>query len=93
MNCPDDVRGAVCEILRTALLRIRNLDNARASIEADHVHNLPRLLDDYRPDLLDFYLDVERDAFVRRSTTDDTEPFSAAWERLEGFARTVVASP
>lgn len=92
MNCPSEVRSAVCSILQTALLRIRNANPRRASIEADHVHNLPRLLDVYDPALLDFYLTAERDSFVRKTSADELESFRADWASLERFLETSASS-
>jgi hypothetical protein len=71
MKCPDAIAEIILEILRTGLLNIRYQAASgmpeRCVIEADHIHNLPTLLSRYSPDLLRFYLEVEREAFERCS--------------------------
>lgn len=86
MHCPPEIAQVVQEILRIGILRIRSYgshhDAVRCAIEADHLHNLPALLADYRPELLDFYLQVERVDFARRSSADDIECFQQLWSSL-----------
>jgi hypothetical protein len=73
----------VCEILRTGLLRIRALrDPERCALEADHLHNLPGLLANYEPELLEYYWRVERLVFVERSTPEDIQGFEPLWKAL-----------
>ena len=83
MQCPPEIAGIVCAILRMGLLRIRVLDDvARCRLEADHLHNLPGLLTDYRPELLDYYWTVERVCFTERSTPEEIEGFAPLWDAL-----------
>jgi hypothetical protein len=83
MQCPPEIAEIVCEILRTGLLRIRVLRDAdRAALEADHLHNLPSLLVNYRPELLDHYWRVERPCFVERCTPEDVQGFAPLWQAL-----------
>lgn len=67
---PSEVATAVSELLRVGLLRVRRAasagDATLCGIEADHLHNLPTLLHNYSSELLDFYLTVERDAFLQQ---------------------------
>jgi hypothetical protein len=83
MQCPPEIAEIVCEILQTGLLRIRALgDAARCALEADHLHNLPGLLANYKPELLDYYWQVERVGFVERSTPEDIQGFEPLWKAL-----------
>lgn len=86
MRCPPEIADVVLEILRIAILRIREAawsGNAqRCAIEADHVHNLPPLLGNYSADLLKFYWDVERVSFLAQSSTADVADFRSLWDRL-----------
>jgi hypothetical protein len=83
MRCPPEIAEIVCEILRTGLLRIRFLANAsRSVVEADHLHNLPGLLADYKPELLDYYWEVERPRFIEHSTPEDVRSFEPLWNAL-----------
>jgi hypothetical protein len=86
MQCPSEIAVIIHEILRIGILRIRscgwNKEPARCAIEADHLHNLPALLSDYRLELLEYYLQVERVSFVNQSSTDDVANFQPLWNSL-----------
>jgi hypothetical protein len=83
MQCPPEIAEIMCAILRTGLLRIRALGDAdRCALEADHLHNLPGLLANYKPELLDYYWQVERVGFVARSTPEDVQGFEPSWRAL-----------
>ena len=83
MQCPPEIAVILCEILQTGLLRIRILDDpARSRIEADHLHNLPRLLIDYHPQLLEYYWNVERTCYMGQSTAEENSFFDTLWESL-----------
>ncbi|MDT5062237.1 MAG: hypothetical protein QOH63_2696 [Acidobacteriota bacterium] len=98
MNCPDEVAQAALEIIQNAILSIRfaayqkNLDYC--ALEADHIHNLPGLILNYRREKLEYYLNIERQSYVERlEEMPDTssEAFTEQWEKLEGFLRTNAA--
>jgi hypothetical protein len=101
--CPDEVRIAVAEILRTGLVRIRQAaggaDPALCFIEADHLHNLPTLLERYSDELLRFYLSVEREAYLnqlrrhkaRNNSHHDVRVMQAPWSALERYAHARAA--
>jgi hypothetical protein len=87
MQCPPEIAEIVAEILTTGLLRIRALgwngNNAeRCAIEADHLHNLPRLLIDFQMGLLDYYWTAERLSFIQRSSREEVEGFEPLWKAL-----------
>jgi hypothetical protein len=86
MQCPPEIAEIVCEILRTGLLRIRafgwDRNPERCALEADHLHNLPDLLVDYKPELLDYYWSVERACLIERSTRQHVEGFEPLWKAL-----------
>jgi hypothetical protein len=85
MKCPPDVAEVLAEILYWALLRIRGSgfagDARRCALEADHVHNLPGLIQNYSPDLLLYYWKLERPSFVRQ--VEESRVFDEPWIRLE----------
>jgi hypothetical protein len=91
MQCPPELGGILAEIITTGLLRIRaqgSMENAeRCAVEADHLHNLPELLAEYKPELLDFYWRVERVVFIRRSAREDTAAFEPLWAALAEHVR------
>ena len=73
MSLDPKLHFAVFELLRASLLRIRDAgwrgDAARCAIEADHVHNLPGLLESGEFDLAKFYWNTERAAFIHQLAT------------------------
>jgi hypothetical protein len=86
MACPPEIAHILLEILQEGLLLIRACGwNGLAdtcAIEADHLHNLPRLLEAYRPELLIYYWDVERMAYIERATRP-LASYEALWRELE----------
>jgi hypothetical protein len=84
MNCPSDVAEAVTEILRLGILTARGWanDSRRVVQELDHIHNLPDLLRNYRPEMLAYYWNSERPAHIRRVSDEQCLGFHPAWERL-----------
>jgi hypothetical protein len=86
MRCPPKIAEILAELLSTGLLRIRALGwsrNAdRCAVEADHLHNLPRLLADYKPEMLDFYWNTERAAFMQHSSREEIAGFEPLWNEL-----------
>jgi hypothetical protein len=91
MSLSPEITQVVLEILRIGILRIRALgwsgDAHRCAIEADHIHNLPALLANSSPDLLNYYLDVERAAFIGQSAdaSNSVEQFEPLWRKLESL--------
>jgi hypothetical protein len=83
MKCPDEIAQILLEILGIGILRIRNqavVNPELCYVEADHLHNLPFLLASYRPELLDFYLDVERPSYLGRGGI--AVGYEALWRKL-----------
>ncbi len=87
MRGPDEISDALGEIRSAGLLRIcaagSSGDAEACAVEADHLHNVPELLGRYRPELLRYYWDVERAAFLRQCGGVGTEVFEGSWRRLE----------
>lgn len=85
MNGHDEINRILLDILRVGLLRIRaygNLGLAEAcSVEADHLHNLPALIGSLSRELLLFYFNVERPAFLN-ATTANVDEFQRLWDQL-----------
>ena len=86
MSCPPEIAEIILEILQTGLLGIRALgwsgNSAGCASEADHLHNLPRLLSDFSPELLRYYWEVERPAYCSRGEGNPAA-FASAWQRLQ----------
>jgi hypothetical protein len=89
MACPPELAEIISEILQNGFLRIRALGNngdaERCAAEADHLHNLPVLISRYSPELLRFYWDVERVAFLKRIPPNGVTSFESLWMKLERF--------
>jgi hypothetical protein len=85
MDMSDEIKTVLLSILRIGLLRIRALGTEgsaqQCSVEADHLHNLPGLVQSPRPDQILYYYNVERTGFLR-STTSNTDEFKTQWEQL-----------
>ena len=83
MQCPQEIAAILGKILSAGLLRIRalgwNQNPDRCAIEADHLHNLPALLTNYRPELLDYYWRAERAGFVKASSCAEIAEFEPLW--------------
>lgn len=63
---PDEVRHAFLQILYHTLLYIRSTKNRELSFAlADHAHNIPGLIDHYKPETFRYYWRVERLCFLR----------------------------
>jgi hypothetical protein len=96
MRCPPEVAAIIGSILSTGLLRIRaqawNQNAERCAVEADHLHNLPALLTDFRPELLEYYWRVERVAFTQQSTPEEFTEFEPLWNALAEFIAKEVAT-
>lgn len=81
-----EVKTAVANILKQALLRIRIeasvASNKSCEIEADHVHNLPDLLINYSDELLKFYYDIERTSYLRECKENYPSQYDGDWNTL-----------
>jgi hypothetical protein len=92
MNCPPEVAEVLLEILRVGLLRIRaagwSKNSSRCAIEADHLHNVPGLLDTYSLERLKYYWEAEKPSFERQLSPGDLA-FQSAWGRLESILSAV----
>jgi hypothetical protein len=91
MQCPPEIAKIVSEILTTGLLHIRALGwegapAKRCAVEADHVHNLPNLLSDFKQEQLDYYWKAERPSFIEQSTVEQIKGFERSWNALAPFA-------
>jgi hypothetical protein len=85
------ISEVILEIILTGILRIRaaGWDNQPelCAQEADHIHNLPTLVQDFRPELLDYYWNVERSAYIAGSSSTSLKVWEPLWERLMPFVR------
>lgn len=89
MTRQDEVTSVLLGILRVGLLRIRNLGDSghsdACSIEADHLHNIPTAIHPYCEDLVRFYLDVERPAFLQAIGAQRHDEYEGLWNRLSSL--------
>jgi len=91
MQCPDRVREIIVKILIASIGQIRELCNEgkmeAAHAAADHIHNLPTLLDRFDQKLLDFYWNVEKPAFSKSMPQSDMVAFASLWSELKEYVR------
>ena len=87
MTCPPDLANILLEIIGLGVLQARAAgwsgDAARASAAADHVHNLPGLLQHYTPCGLDYYWVTERSAFLAHCPAEWARAFQPHWDQLQ----------
>lgn len=95
MRCPSETESILLKIIAQALLRIRALgftegDANKCAIEADHVHNLPMLIENYSEGGIRYYLDVYRKEYIRALGSDRDSPrwFQPLWDQLESLTKT-----
>ena len=86
MNAPPNVQASLLTILKLGLLNIRReawrKNSERCAIEADHLHNIPGLLEDFSIDLLKYYVDIERPQYVRETNDQVLKEMRGAWSEL-----------
>ncbi|QDU14001.1 hypothetical protein [Gimesia maris] len=87
MQCPDEIAEVLLRILNVGLLRIRKSGSEghaeECETEADHIHNLPAILQDYSPELLEYYWNVERAGFLTTEAGRSSRSFQAEWRHLQ----------
>ena len=78
-------REIYTDILYRGLLAIRGADDLKfARAIADHLHNLPHLLQRLEhAGLHDYYWSVERASFLRQVTPEQARVFETLWRELE----------
>lgn len=89
MTCPPEIADVLLRILTISLLTTRVAgwagDASRCALEANHVHNLPDLLANFKPQLLEYYWRVEKVSFERDSNESEIRPYQPLWAELEPF--------
>ena len=87
MICPPDLATILLDIVQLGVLQARAAgwsgDAVGAAAAADHVHNLPGLLNNYTPCGLDYYWTTERSAFLAHCPAEWTQSFLPHWDRLQ----------
>jgi hypothetical protein len=95
MDSSDEIRAVLLDILKVGLLRIRALCSEgsaeQCGIEADHLHNLPGILQTGNRETLRYYYEAERPSFKRLSTIS-TDEFELFWRRLGTLLGTVKSA-
>jgi len=77
------------QIVAASLLMIRaagwNGDPARCALEADHIHNLPRLVHSFTATELKYYLEVSVPSYVSQTSDESNATFEPHWIRLREY--------
>jgi hypothetical protein len=97
-GCPEPLRQAFLDLLTWTLLHIRNEPTHPGLCLAlsDHMHNVPALLADFRPERLAYYWEVERPCFLRALEALGRQPpgpFVGPWEVVESEYRRLCELP
>ncbi len=86
MTIPPVIQASLLTILKLGLLNIRyhaqRKNCERCAIEANHLHNIPGLLEKFSVDLLKFYIDVEMPEYVRDTNGQVVDEIRSAWAEL-----------
>jgi hypothetical protein len=87
-----DRRSIYLDVLARGLLRARAAawsgDAARAAVEADHLHNLPDLLQHLENEgLHEHYWEVSRVTHLEKIGPEDGAGFGDLWEELDAANR------
>jgi hypothetical protein len=87
MQNEEQLRRILLNLLKIGLLRIRAFawDGRieECAVEADHLHNLPHIASEMKMELVSFYYNAERPAFIKRAT--HIAAFEKDWEELGGI--------
>ena len=86
MNTPPIVQASLLTILKLGLLNIRyeagRKNFERCAIEANHLHNIPGLLEKFSVDLLKYYIEIEIPQYARETNDQVIEEIRGAWAKL-----------
>jgi hypothetical protein len=91
MECPAEVESLLLKIVGIALVNIRGVgflesDANGCANEADHVHNLPNLIENFSRSGLRYYMDVYRPEYLRLfGDTGRGKLFESAWKALDEY--------
>src|SRR4051812_44019877 len=93
MTCPPRLAPIIVELIRIGLLRVRSLawsgNQIRCAIEADHIHNLPRLLTDFSIDQLEAYWEKDRPTYRVRVTPDELNAWEDLWSAMRAHVEVI----
>jgi hypothetical protein len=79
-------------LLRLLALAIQGR-SADCVVEADHLHNLPAILQQGSLDFLTCYWQVERPAYLKQVGAEAREIFDPHWRRIAKFLRDHACIP
>ena len=86
MTLDEEAKNVLLEILRIGLVRIRNYAfsglTENCGYEADHLHNLPELIQSFNWDLLKYYIRCQR-SNISSIPEYNIEHFKVHWDELD----------
>lgn len=87
MRSPDDIQTQLLTILEIGIVNIRSHCWAQryhlCGVEADHVHNIPDLVENFSADKLAYYLEVEVAQYLREMGGNVRDDLRAPWDALK----------
>jgi hypothetical protein len=87
MRSPDDIQTQLLMILEIGIVNIRYHCLAQryhlCAVEADHVHNIPDLIEHFSVDKLAYYLEVEVAQYLRETSDQIHNGLRAPWDVLK----------
>lgn len=91
MNAEQNAKLALMSILERSILLIRgnasNVDAVRC--EANHVHNIPQMLREFKIELLRYYWNIERIECIKFSPEKFAATHQGDWNVLAKFMQSI----
>jgi hypothetical protein len=87
MRSPDDIQTQLLTILAIGILNIRSHCEAQryhlCRAEADHLHNIPGLIEHFSMEKLAYYLEIEVAQYLRDMSDKPRSDLQAQWNALK----------
>jgi REP element-mobilizing transposase RayT len=97
MRSPDAIQSQLLTILAIGVRNIRFYCESRryelCGAEANHIHNIPELIEDFSADKLAHYLEVEVAQYLRDLSDKPTGDLRAPWDVLRRWLTEYRSSP
>lgn len=89
MKIPPEVQASLLAIVEIGIVNIRSQCEGRrydsCEAEANHIHNLPALVQNFSADKVAYYLEVELPQYVREVGNHPRGDLLPHWEILKGW--------
>jgi len=91
MSAPKAIQDALTEIVYYGILMIRmeakGGNSVRCAIEAEHIHNLPNLINNYSDDYLLCYYPKDVQSYLAATKSTNVNCFRPAWMIIDQYLK------